>query len=196
MVDLGSPGRVQHAISTTCVSWSISLHLTQLLFSPADWFHKVMASIVFLAGTIRKLINLSQVFVQLIVFSAMAAFTQNFDITVGLDKDSDQAAIDALQAASGTNKNEFSASMFRNNRLPILNARGVSMAMGISRIVLLMQYSAGKISMFERSASYSRALYSILPRKEAAHSMQLAVGPHTVSRLLCWMLLCRVWDSA
>lgn len=84
-----------------------------------------------------------QVFVQLIVFSAMAAFTDAFDITNGIASDPTQGQINNLLSYGGFNKGDVSAQMFRNNRLPVLNARGISMSMGLSRMVLLIQYLAG-----------------------------------------------------
>ncbi|KAF7976379.1 hypothetical protein HWV62_6951 [Athelia sp. TMB] len=83
-----------------------------------------------------------QVFVQLIVFSAMAAFTDAFDITNGIASDPTQGQINNLLSYGGFNKGDVSAQMFRNNRLPVLNARGISMSMGLSRMVLLIQYLA------------------------------------------------------
>ncbi|KZP30473.1 hypothetical protein FIBSPDRAFT_1038145 [Athelia psychrophila] len=93
-------------------------------FRQADWFHRIM------------------VFVQLIVFSAMAAFADQFDITNGIANNPDQAEAESLLTAAGFSKNELDALMFRNNRIPLLNARGISMAMALSRIVLLVQYLA------------------------------------------------------
>ena len=84
-----------------------------------------------------------QVFVQLIVFSAMAAFTDAFDITNGIASNPTQGQINNLLSYGGFSKGDVSAQMFRNNRLPVLNARGISMSMGLSRIVLLVQYLAG-----------------------------------------------------
>lgn len=94
-------------------------------FRQADWLHRIW------------------VFVQLLVFSALAAFTKDFDITSGLLNDPDEALTDNLLAQLGNDPNQLAASNFRNARLPRLNSRGVSMVMAISRMVLLFQYVVG-----------------------------------------------------
>jgi hypothetical protein len=77
------------------------------------------------------------------VFSALAAFTHDFDITSGLTKDTETAEADDIFTQLGLDQSGVSAFNFRDNRLPRLNARGVSMTMGISRIILLVQYVIG-----------------------------------------------------
>ncbi|KIM88201.1 hypothetical protein PILCRDRAFT_250405 [Piloderma croceum F 1598] len=80
------------------------------------------------------------VFAQLIIFSALAAFTRDFDITSGIARD-DTALVDAISTQAGLeDQNGLVASNFRNNRLPLLNARGLSITMALSRLLLLLQY--------------------------------------------------------
>jgi hypothetical protein len=78
------------------------------------------------------------------MFSALAAFTSNFDITNGLFQDPDLAPADELFAQAGVDKSGVAAFNFRkNNRLPRLNARGVSITLAVSRLLLLIQYAVG-----------------------------------------------------
>jgi len=78
------------------------------------------------------------------VFSALAAFTRDFDITNGIAVNSDAALTNALFTQAGTeDQNGLVASRFRSVRLPLLNARGLSMTMAYSRVLLLLQYSVG-----------------------------------------------------
>ena len=86
-----------------------------------------------------------QVFAQLIIFSALAAFTRDFDITSGIAQDPDAALVDAISTQAGLeDQNGLVASHFRYNRLPLLNARGVSITMAFSRLLLFLQYAVGE----------------------------------------------------
>jgi hypothetical protein len=73
----------------------------------------------------------------LIVFSALAAFTENFDITSGLFSDPDAALQDELLSELGNDQSRLAAMSFRENRMPRVNARGISVVMALSRILLL-----------------------------------------------------------
>jgi len=119
--------QVRNALSYVCyfifVWWIwVAQVAYNMRFRQADWVHRLM------------------VFAQLIVFSALAAFTHDFDITSGLTKDTETAEADDIFTQLGLDQSGVSAFNFRDNRLPRLNARGVSMTMGISRIILLVQY--------------------------------------------------------
>lgn len=95
-------------------------------FRQADWLHRAC------------------VFFQLIVFSALSAFTRDFDISNGLYLDEDHTERDALYRALGQDETADAAADFRNTRLPRINARGLSLVLAISRLVLLLQYCVGK----------------------------------------------------
>jgi hypothetical protein len=82
------------------------------------------------------------VFLQLTVFSALAAFTKDFDITNGLVPDREQNETEKLIA--GLDGSAAVAFKYRQDRLPLLNARGVSMVMALSRLLLLAQYLVGE----------------------------------------------------
>lgn len=93
-----------------------------LRFRQSDWLHRIY------------------VFLQLAIFSALAAFTRNFDITAGLLDDDDLPATTQLLLQLGDDENNLQAFQFRDNRLPKLNARGIAMTMALSRLLLLVQY--------------------------------------------------------
>jgi hypothetical protein len=101
----------------------VSQVVYNLRFRQDDWLHRIY------------------VFLQLAVFSALAAFTRNFDITAGLLEDDDQGLTDRLLNDLGDDDSIVKAVRFRNNRLPRLNARGVAMTMAGSRLLLLLQYA-------------------------------------------------------
>jgi hypothetical protein len=101
-----------------------------LRFRQSDWLHRIY------------------VFLQLGVFSALAAFTHDFDITAGFMQDGDQLLQNQLLLALGNDENTLQAIQFRDNRLPRLNARGVAATMALSRLLLLVQYAVGE-SIFQ-----------------------------------------------
>jgi hypothetical protein len=87
------------------------------------------------------------VFLQLAVFSALAAFTKDFDITNGLVPDHEQDETERLIAAL-VDSRSTAAIRFRQDRLPLLNARGLSIVMALSRLLLLAQYLVGERPYF------------------------------------------------
>ncbi|KAL5484798.1 hypothetical protein ACEPAI_7440 [Sanghuangporus weigelae] len=92
-------------------------------FRQSDWLHRIFA------------------FFQLVVFCALAAFTNNFDVTNGIVDDSNEAKkLADIQMADFYSAQDVAAANFRNNRLPTLNARGISLTMAFSRLLLLVQY--------------------------------------------------------
>src|ERR1700761_6316375 len=96
-------------------------------FRQGDWFHRGCA------------------FLQLVIFSAMAAFTNNFDITNGIQDTSAEDALKANLTALTLNatSSDIQAQNIRDSRLPILNARGISLVMACSRLLMLVQYCIG-----------------------------------------------------
>ena len=95
-------------------------------FRQADWLHRMWT------------------FAQLTVFSALAAFTRDFNITDGLYKNPEQQQADDILTQLGNDKSALAAVAFRNDRLPRLNAKGISLVLAISRVVLLTQYLVGE----------------------------------------------------
>ncbi|KZP30533.1 hypothetical protein FIBSPDRAFT_926382 [Athelia psychrophila] len=92
-------------------------------FRQADWLHRLW------------------VLCQLIVFSALCAFTSDFDITFGLTgSDPTEALREQLMVELGNDNGRLAAQTFRNERLPRVNARGISMVLALSRLLLLAQY--------------------------------------------------------
>jgi hypothetical protein len=110
-------------------------------FRQADWIHRWAA--IF----------------QLAVFGALAAFTQNFDITAGLtvnDTDPDQSRAGRIQIAMGAASAEgIMAQLFQQARLPGLNFRGIAMTMAWSRVLLMTQYIIGKYLRLHSSLNRS-----------------------------------------
>ncbi|KZT37046.1 hypothetical protein SISSUDRAFT_1063137 [Sistotremastrum suecicum HHB10207 ss-3] len=90
----------------------------------------------------RDILHCIYAFLTFVVYGGLAAFTGDFDLTDGLsssDPDGDQAtAIEENLGFldDGTNQ----AEQARSTRLPSLNARGICMVMGFSRVLLLFQY--------------------------------------------------------
>jgi hypothetical protein len=91
-------------------------------FRQADWLHRIW------------------VFAQLLIFSALATFTKDFDITSGLWEDPNETLTDQLLSQAG---NQLVALDYRQDRLPRLNAKGLSTVMALSRLLLLLQYVIG-----------------------------------------------------
>ena len=77
----------------------------------------------------------------------MAAFTGDFDITAGIKNGVDQNAVDfQLTPGFGDSVQDVGAELFRDARLPTLNARGLSITMALSRILLLFQYALSELT--------------------------------------------------
>ncbi|KAK7464155.1 hypothetical protein VKT23_006321 [Stygiomarasmius scandens] len=96
-------------------------------FRQADWLHRVF------------------VFFQVFVFCSLAAFTNNFDITNGIkDNSAEERQISLLESAALENSDLaqplIDVQEYRDDRLPTLNVRGISMTMAFSRLLLLAQY--------------------------------------------------------
>jgi hypothetical protein len=99
-------------------------------FRQSDWLHRLF------------------VFLQLMIFCALAAFTNNFDITEGVSNDSTEAKLLAqAQLSDFSTSSDIAVAQFRQQRLPTLNARGISITMAFSRLLLLIQYVLGEIAI-------------------------------------------------
>jgi low temperature requirement protein LtrA len=137
-----------------------------LRFRQSDWLHRIF------------------VFLQLGIFSALAAFTRKFDITAGLLPDDDQTLTDSLMLQLGDDQNNLEATQFRDDRLPRLNARGVAMTMALSRLLLLVQYAVGEnvfklVSEMKTNHSFSAVCYHarrFTHRALVAHMAPLALS--------------------
>ena len=83
-------------------------------------------------------------FLQLIVFCALAAFTKDFDITNGLvNNNAEQQELDEVPSFI-VSVEASNAVKYRQDRLPLLNAQSLSLVMTISRLLLLIQYLVGE----------------------------------------------------
>ena len=99
---------------------------------------------------------------QLIVFGALAAFTNDFDVFNGIQGNGDQGLLNELQRdefASGAN---IAAGNERQQRLPILNSRGICIVMALSRLLLLAQYLTCKWTCLEENSPLSSPFCSRL----------------------------------
>jgi hypothetical protein len=106
-------------------------------FRQADWLHRLF------------------VFLQLLVFAGLSAFTNSFDVTDGLRENRDELLIEQLQLADFRTQSDIHAAKFRNERMPTLNARGISMVMALGRLLLLVQYGLGKFYMWHIHISHA-----------------------------------------
>jgi hypothetical protein len=97
-------------------------------FRQADWFHRCCA------------------FIQLAIFSAMAAFTHNFDITTDLVLDNDEAALanSVSKNIDGASNSGIFAKEVQSAALPIINAKGIAIVMVCSRLLMLAQYASSE----------------------------------------------------
>ena len=96
-------------------------------FRQSDWLHRFF------------------VFLQLLVFCTLAAFTKGFDVTNGvIDNVQEQNILTQLKFQDFLSQIDIEVQNYRNDRIPTLNARGISMTIALSRVVLLAQYVIGK----------------------------------------------------
>ena len=97
-------------------------------FRRKDWVHRIFAILQF--G----------------VFGTLATFTRNFNIFAGLKVSDVTGHLDnPVDFKLSTNDfNSVFASSLRQERLPILNAKGISIVLGFSRLFLLVQYAIGQ----------------------------------------------------
>jgi hypothetical protein len=105
-------------------------------FRQADWLHRIW------------------VFAQLIVFSGLAAFTKDFNITHALWINPEEVLTDRLLSQSG-DRIQLAALDIRVERLPRLNAKGLAIVIGASRLVLLLQYAIGVYLVLLVSCSFA-----------------------------------------
>ena len=66
-------------------------------------------------------------------------------MTYGLVNDAkEHNVLTQLEAQNYWSKQDIDVNDYRNNRIPTLNASGISMTIAFSRVVLLAQYVIGK----------------------------------------------------
>ncbi|CAE6444567.1 unnamed protein product [Rhizoctonia solani] len=93
-----------------------------LQFYSNDWFHRIF------------------VFLQLCVFGALAAFTSKFDVTAFVGSDDSDPAQRALDAFNNVSKDQQAANELAAQRIPEVSFFGIALVVGISRILLCIQY--------------------------------------------------------
>ena len=74
------------------------------------------------------------------MFCALAAFTNQFDVTAGIRTDKDKPLITTLSFSEGLNAADIQAESSREDRLVRLNAKGLSVTVALSRLLLLIEY--------------------------------------------------------
>lgn len=145
-------------------------------FRQADWLHRIW------------------VFIQLIVFSGLAAFTKDFNITHGLWVNPGETLTDQLLSQSG-DASQLAELDLRIERLPRLNDKGLSTVVAASRLVLLLQYAIGVylLPIMSHSPTLTTYLpYSLLSRKKSETQTDIANGTHGVSRVFRSLFLRRL----
>jgi hypothetical protein len=81
---------------------------------------------------------------QFVIFGTMATFTSNFSIFSGILQDDSRTPVNPVQfQVSDVTFNDVFASGLREERLPVINSRGISLVMAFSRLLLLFQYLLG-----------------------------------------------------
>lgn len=78
------------------------------------------------------------------MFGALAAFTKDFDVGFKLVEDLFQQSVTETQQLRNFTSAEIGAVQFRQDRLAILNAKGISVVMFLGRVLLLIQYILGE----------------------------------------------------
>ena len=79
------------------------------------------------------------------MFCTLAAFTRNFDVTDGIVNDvQEQNVLTQLKLQDFMSQQDIAVAQYRSDRIPTLNARGISMTIAFSRVVLLAQYVLGE----------------------------------------------------
>ncbi|CAE6512666.1 unnamed protein product [Rhizoctonia solani] len=104
-------------------SFDISLIIsTADQFYSNDWFHRIF------------------MFLQLCVFGALAAFTSKFDVTAFVGSSDNDPAQRALDNFNGVSQDQQAANELAAQRVPEVSFFGIALVIGISRILLFIQY--------------------------------------------------------
>ncbi|KZT35212.1 hypothetical protein SISSUDRAFT_191315 [Sistotremastrum suecicum HHB10207 ss-3] len=112
-------------------------------FHKNDWIHRFVA------------------FLNLLIFGTLSAFTKDFEIAAGLAPASDinASSSDVGLTLNFTVPGVSSVQNYRAERLPILGARGISLVLALSRLVLLLQYFVVFLYSHQKLPSLRRGLY-------------------------------------
>jgi low temperature requirement protein LtrA len=108
------------------------------------WASQVAFNVRFRQG---DTVNRIAAVLQLAVFGSLSAFTTDFDITDGLGKPQTRFEAAALSIQTQLNYStvlDVHQHIFQtDDRISILNFRGISMTMALSRLLLMLQHSIG-----------------------------------------------------
>jgi len=118
---------------------------------------------------------------QLVIFGSLSAFTTDFDITAGIGdglKPQEQLAGQIQVQLNLSTLQGVQSRQFATNRLPVLNFRGISMTMGLSRLLLMMQYIIVFIYAFQHRPRRSLSFRSFFATSGSllAHILSLFIS--------------------
>jgi hypothetical protein len=83
------------------------------------------------------------------ILASMATFTSHFNIFFGLMSDNQlDPPPTPVNFQVGTDFNSLFAWKLRARRLPVINAKGISIVMGFSRLLLFTQYLIGESARY------------------------------------------------
>lgn len=99
-------------------------------FRQRDWLNRVFA------------------FLQLFLFGFLAAFSNGFDITTGLtsraaQEQEVQEFVQLEEQVLGAGFRDVNAFLCRSDHLPAINARGISLSIALSKLLLFIEYGVG-----------------------------------------------------
>jgi hypothetical protein len=106
------------------------------------WASEVAFNVRFRQGDV---LGRLAIILQLAVFASLSAFTTDFDITAGIltgENKFEREADDIKNRLNISTIQNVKGHTFGKNR-PCLNSRGISMTMGLSRLLLMAQYLIG-----------------------------------------------------
>ncbi|KAF8597689.1 hypothetical protein BDV93DRAFT_562018 [Ceratobasidium sp. AG-I] len=120
---LGFQETLSYAVFFSMVWWMwVSQVSYDIRFYSNDWFHRCF------------------VFLQLCVFGSLSAFTNNFDVTAYIGSDESSYIETTLANLQGVSLSQQAANRAASNRIPQLSFFGIALVIGVSRVLLFLQY--------------------------------------------------------
>ncbi|KAG9078266.1 hypothetical protein FS749_009750 [Ceratobasidium sp. UAMH 11750] len=114
---------ISYAVFFSMVWWMwVSQVSYDIRFYSNDWFHRIF------------------VFLQLCVFGALSAFTNNFDVTAYVGKDDNDPFVAILNTIKGLSAAQQAANEVADDRYPQIAFIGIAFVIAVSRALLCIQY--------------------------------------------------------
>ncbi|KAG8744234.1 hypothetical protein FRC10_010596 [Ceratobasidium sp. 414] len=114
---------ISYAVFFSMVWWMwVSQVSYDIRFYSNDWFHRIF------------------VFLQLCIFGALSAFTNNFDVTAYVGAESSDPFVTILNQIKGLSAAQQAANEVAGDRYPQIAFIGIAFVIGISRALLCIQY--------------------------------------------------------